>query len=154
MNNIFSLKNIKKIVIALSLLILTSVVLYNSLPSSIRSQVDYFAYGRSLERVVEAFDQTSSLTGALDERANDMAVFRYNKLNSVQYMFGGVEKGEGETLSDYRAIILSMGLLGVLLSILAYMLIIDFLAFIAVTLYFQCKKNNRVTHSTNLFINR
>ena len=185
LNNIFSLKNIKKIVIALSLLILTSVVLYNSLPSSIRSQVDYFAYGRSLERVVEAFDQTSSLTGALDERANDMAVFRYNKLNSVQYMFGGVEKGEGETLSDYRAIILSMGLLGVLLSILAYMLIIVeapfkmkvalgftyfliivhrswmlnypyiyFLAFIAVTLYFQCKKNNRVTHSTNLFLNR
>ena len=180
LHNIFSIKNFKKIVIGLSIMIMSLVVLYNSLPSSIRSQVDYFAYGRNLESVVEAYSQTSSLTGALDERANDIAVLRYNKLNSVQYMFGGVEKGEDETLSDYRAMILSMGLLGVFLSTLAYMFImvgipvkmkvalgfaylliivhrswmlnypyIFFLAYLVVTLYFQCRKYNQVAHSTN-----
>lgn len=120
----FSLQNIKKILYISTILFFSVIVIYNYLPSSVQEQITFFAYGRNLESVVEAFKETASLTGALDERASDHAIALYNKLSTTQYLFGGGNKEAGEMLSDFRGMILHIGLLGLLLSILSYIVLL------------------------------
>lgn len=116
-HRLFSLKNLKKIVVAIPFILLLSIVLFKCLPTDIQEQIEFFAYGRNLENVIDAFKETSSLTGALDERASDYSIANYEKMSSLQYFFGGGHMDISYSLSDYRGMILHIGLLGMFLSI-------------------------------------
>lgn len=123
-HHLFSWKNLRKLIFSLPVIVLVFVLLYSFLPSDVKDQIEYFSYGRNLEQVVEAYNETSSLTGALDERANTFSITNYEKLSFSQYLFGGGYIDSGYALSDYRGMILHVGLLGVCLSILFYLSIL------------------------------
>lgn len=122
-HNLFSFKNVKKVLKIIPVLILLTIVLYSFLPVEIQEKIEYFAYGRNLENVVEAFNETSSLTEALDERASVYSISNYEQMTTTQYIFGGGQKDEGDMLSDYRGMILQMGLIGVFFSTMVYLII-------------------------------
>ena len=100
--------------------------MYSFLPSDVKEQVEYLAYGRNLESVVEAYNESSSLTSALDERASDDSIAEYEKMSTMQYLFGGgqVDVAEGGMLSDYRGMILHIGILGLVLSAFLFFFIV------------------------------
>ena len=102
-------------------LLLIIIGLYFFLPTGLKDQLYHFAYGRNLEKVVEAFNETSSLTGALDERANNFSIAYYEKMSTMQYFLGGGTKNPGYALSDYRGMILNIGFLGMILAIISYL---------------------------------
>lgn len=119
-HHLFSWEKLRKVVISLPFIIVALFVLYSFLPPDIKEQVEFYAYGRNLEQVVDAYNESSSLTGALDERANDFSIANYEKMTPTQYMFGGGYRDLGYALSDYRGMILDMGVLGMCLAIIAY----------------------------------
>ena len=124
LHNIFTWKFLKKFLIALPLIIFGVVVIIKCLPSEFQEQIEYYAYGRNLERVVEAFSESSSLDAALDERASDYSIANYEKMSPTQRLFGGGYKDVGYALSDYRGLILDMGIVGMALAILFFLAIL------------------------------
>lgn len=125
LHNIFSWKFLKKFLIALPLIVLSVVVVIHLLPQDLREEIEYYAYGRNLERVVEAFSESSSLDAALDERASDYSIANYEKMSTTQRLFGGGYKDVGYALSDYRGLILDMGILGMALAIVFFLAILS-----------------------------
>ena len=121
---LFVWKKLRKLLLILPVIAVGLIAVYSFLPSEIKEQVEYLAYGRNLENVVDAYNETSSLTGALDERANDDSIAQYEKLNTKQYLFGGGKIGKDGMLSDYRGMILMIGVFGVVLSTLLYILVL------------------------------
>jgi hypothetical protein len=121
--SIFSLKRLRKVVISLPFIVLFLFLLYSFLPSGIQEQIEYYAYGRNLEKVIEALSETSSLTGALDERASDFSIANYEKMTTMQYVFGGGHRDRGDVLSDYRGMVINVGYVGVFLAIFIYLAI-------------------------------
>ncbi len=119
---LFVWKKIKKVLLILPVIAVGLVAVYSFLPSDIKEQAEYLAYGRNLEQVVEAYNETSSLTGALDERASKESIASFEKLSTMQYLFGGGRLNilEGDMLSDYRGMILNIGIVGLVLSTLLY----------------------------------
>lgn len=124
LHSIFSWRFLKKFLIALPLIILGVVVIIKCLPSELQEQIEYYAYGRNLERVVDAFSESASLDAALDERASDYSIANYEKLSTTQRLFGGGYKDVGYALSDYRGLILDMGIVGMTLAILFFLAIL------------------------------
>lgn len=122
-HSIFSLKSLRKVVISLPFIVLFLFLLYSFLPSGIQEQIEYYAYGRNLGNVLEAISETSSLTGALDERASDFSIANYEKMTTMQYIFGGGHRDKGDVLSDYRGMVINVGYVGVFLASFIYLAI-------------------------------
>lgn len=122
---LFSRKGRKKIVYALICTPIILYVVFVSLPVQVQDEIEYLIYGRNLEQVVDAYETTSSLNGALDERASDYSLRAYENMNMVEYLFGGEHIEPGECLSDYRGMIIYMGCVGIFLSVLVYLVIIS-----------------------------
>lgn len=120
----FSWKFLKRILIALPVVILSVVVIIRFLPQEFREQIEYYAYGRNLERVVEAYNESSSLDTALDERASVYSIANYEKMSATQRLFGGGYKDVGYALSDYRGLILDIGIIGMALAIVFFIAIL------------------------------
>jgi hypothetical protein len=120
-HHLLSWKGVRKITLFMFVLLLIIIGLYFFLPTGLKDQLYHFAYGRNLEKVVEAFNETSSLTGALDERANNFSIAYYEKMSTMQYFLGGGTKNPGYALSDYRGMILNIGFLGMILAIISYL---------------------------------
>ena len=58
------------------------------------------------------------------ERASDYSLNAYEKMDIIEFLFGGKHIEPGECLSDYRGMIIYMGCVGLFLSILVYLTII------------------------------
>ena len=123
-HQLFEWKKLKKVLITLPVIAIGLVVVYNYLPSDIKDEVEFLAYGRNLESVIEAYNDTSSLIGALDERANDDSIAEYENMSTIQYIVGKGPMDEDGMLSDYRGLIYMVGLVGAILSIIIYLLIL------------------------------
>ena len=125
-HHLFVWKKLKKILLILPIVAIGLIAVYSFLPSDVKEQVEYLAYGRNLESVVEAYNESSSLTSALDERASDDSIAEYEKMSTMQYLFGGgqVDVAEGGMLSDYRGMILHIGILGLVLSAFLFFFIV------------------------------
>lgn len=122
---LFSKRDFKKVAYVL---ICSPFVLYGIfvlLPEQVQDEIEYQIYGRNLEQVVEAYEMTSSINGALDERASDYSLRAYESMNMMEFLFGGEHIEPGECLSDYRGMIIYMGCVGMFLSILVYLTIIS-----------------------------
>jgi len=122
--NVFSKKNVKKVLLVMALLPALIYFIFISLPSQIQEQVEYLFYGRNLEQVVDAYQEASSLNDALDERASDYSLHTYEKMSTFEYVVGGGNLVPGECLSDYRGMIVYMGIIGMVLSIMSYLMIL------------------------------
>lgn len=123
-HNILKSRNTRKIVKWVIFVLLGIYILFLFLPSDIQDQIYYLFYGRNLETVFNALSSSSSINEALDERANDIPLTIYNKM-SINEMFFGI--GGFDTafcLSDYRGMIMATGFVGLILSNLAYFIII------------------------------
>lgn len=123
-HHLFSWKGVRKVVLYVLILLLFLIVLYSFLPTELQDQLYHYAYGRNLEKVVDTLNETASLTSALDERASDFSIANYEKMSSMQYLIGGGHKDVGYALSDYRGMILSIGVLGMILAIIMYLSIL------------------------------
>jgi len=95
-------------------------IVYFLLPIDIREQVNYLFYERNLAEVFEALNSSSSLSEGLDMRANDTSVSIYEHISLGEYLVGGVKFDSSESLADYRGLILRIGLIGIIISSLAY----------------------------------
>ena len=87
------------------------------LPQNTKDQITYLFFERNLESVYENYED-SGLTGALDQRAGEYSLNRYNNLSRTGFIFGTGYYDSSSALSDYRGTILYIGLIGLLLSIL------------------------------------
>ena len=123
-HHLFSLKGVRTFSLFMIAFIVFIFVLFHFLPTGIQDQIYYYAYGRNLEKVLEAYNETSSLTGALDERASDYSIANYEKMSPMQYLFGGGYRDVGYALSDYRGMILDIGVWGMSLAIISYLCIL------------------------------
>jgi hypothetical protein len=111
------MRNMKRYV---SVVIITLLCVF-ILPQEIREQIVYLAYERNVEEVFDSFSDSGTLIDALDERANSTGRFYYDQLMaSGNYFFGTSSSIDDDSfvLSDYRGLILTVGLVGVLFSIL------------------------------------
>ena len=93
------------------------------LPQNTKDQITYLFFERNLESVYENYED-SGLTGALDQRAGEYSLNRYNNLSRTGFIFGTGYYDSSSALSDYRGTILYIGLIGLLLSILTSFLIL------------------------------
>ncbi len=122
---LFSKSFFRKIVLFLLLFSVFSIIVYSYLPVEVKEQIEYLIYGRNLEQIIESFKTSSSLIGALDERASDISVANYEKISFTEYLFGGGHVDKGFSLSDYRGMIIDIGVMGMAFSILLYLVIIS-----------------------------
>lgn len=99
-------------------IIICCVLLYSILPKDYQETINYLFFDRNLSQVLDALKETSSLSGALDERINSTGEFLYKKfLHSGNLLFGDKITDDSFMLSDYRGLILSMGVVGLILCI-------------------------------------
>ncbi len=100
--------------------------IYAGLSSVNQESIMDKVYNRNLESVVNVMNNTGSLDEALNERASSANISLYNRMSSMEYLLGS-ETGliKGEMLSDYRGMIVSVGILGICLSLVAYLSILS-----------------------------
>lgn len=123
-HQLFEWKKLKKVLLTLPIIVIGLIAVYNHLPSDIKDEVEFLAYGRNLESVIEAYNDTSSLIGALDERANDDSIAEYENMSTLQYIVGKGPMDEDGMLSDYRGLIFMVGLIGAIMTIIIYVFIL------------------------------
>ena len=123
-HNILKSRNTRKIVKWVIFVLLGIYILFLFLPSDIQDQIYYLFYGRNLETVFNALSSSSSINEALDERANDIPLTIYNKMSINEMFFGIGGFDTAYCLSDYRGMIMATGFVGLILSNLAYFIII------------------------------
>ena len=122
--NLFSKKVFGKTIMYVSTIIIALFIILLLLPQNTKDGVTYLLFGRNLENVYESFEETGSLDDALNERASNYSIERYNNLRFDEYLFGTGYRDTSAALSDYRGTILYMGLIGFVLSIIPSLLII------------------------------
>jgi hypothetical protein len=122
--NLFSKKAFGKTILYMSTIIIALFIILLLLPQNTKDDVTYLLFGRNLENVYENFEETGSLDDALDVRASNFSLNRYNNLRFDEYLFGTGYRDTSAALSDYRGTILYMGLIGFILSIIPSFLII------------------------------
>lgn len=123
-HHLLSWKGVRNVVMFVLFLLLFLIVLYSFLPTGIQDQIYYYTYGRNLEKVLAALNETASLTSALDERASYYSIAIYEKMSTIQYIFGGGFRTRADVLSDYRGLIMDIGIFGMFLAIISYMSIL------------------------------
>lgn len=99
-------------------------ILYVILPRSITDQFYYTLYERNLEKVFDAYQESGSLEGALDERVNDYGEFEYEHATTQEMIWGKVRRDAEVVLSDYRGLILNLGIIGLCMIAILTLIII------------------------------
>lgn len=102
--------------------LLLSIVLFFILNENLQEQIIYLLYDRNLKNVFDSLTTTGSLSSALDERINQTGAFYFEQfMRSQDIWFGKDIADDSIILSDYRGMILRIGILGLMLSsLLAY----------------------------------
>ncbi len=121
---LFQLKHLKKVLKWIIVVSSSLYVVFISLPSNIQDEVSYLAYGRNLEKVVEAASTSSSMDDALDERASDLPLMVYERMSFSEKLFGVGRFDTAYALSDYRGMIMTVGIVGMSLSALFYIFLV------------------------------
>lgn len=99
-------------------------LMFMILPNNIKNEITFLFFERNLESVYENYDESGSMTDALDARANDYALTQYYNLNTTDFIFGRGIRDSSSALSDHRGTILFIGLIGLVLSIIPSVLIL------------------------------
>lgn len=99
-------------------------ILYVILPRSITDQFYYTLYERNLEKVINTYEESGSLEDALDERANDYGEFAYNNATTEELIYGKGRRDYDVVLSDYRGLMMNIGLIGLIMVALVSFFII------------------------------
>lgn len=94
-----------------------AVVVFQALPRDMQDVVKFLAFERNMEQVTETFENSGSLTEALDERSNDLGNLVYDRMSFSKKIVGGEWDGD-IVLSDYRGFIVTHGLIGIVIIIL------------------------------------
>lgn len=118
---LFYIKSWGKIIKYASVGLASLFLIYLFLPATIKDQVNYLFYERNMEKVVDVLEYSASLDEALDERASKISVSIYDHLKFGEFLFGGVKFDTANSLADYRGLVLQVGFVGVLLSLLFYL---------------------------------
>lgn len=121
---LFHIKNLIVVLKWAIVLLLSLYVVYISLPSSIQDDVYYLAYGRNLEKVIDTASSSSSMDDALDERASDLPLMVYERMSLSEKLFGVGRFDTAYALSDYRGMIMTVGIVGMTLSAFFYILLV------------------------------
>lgn len=101
---------LKRIVISASVFMVSVYAVYSLLPRDIQEIVYYVVYERNVESLFGAYNESGSLTDALDERTNMLGQEAYAKMKFEDRLVGG--KGDKDiVLSDYRGFIVAKGIL-------------------------------------------
>ena len=101
-----------------------SFILFVLMPRTVSDQIYYTFYERNLEKVFNAYQESGSLEGALDERVNDYGEFEYEHATTEEIIWGKVRRDAEVVLSDYRGLILNIGIIGLLMiTILTFIII-------------------------------
>lgn len=99
-------------------IIICCLLFYLILPKDYQETINYLFFDRNLSEVLDALKETSSLNGALNERINSTGEFYYKRfLFSGNLLFGENITDDNFILSDYRGLILNMGVVGLILCI-------------------------------------
>ena len=109
--NITTRKKLFKLLLSVLGVATILLIVYFSLSSDLQDQVRFLAYERNLEEVVSA----GSLNEALDERTNTSGDAIWLKIDSSNIWTGLNTTDDSIILSDYRGIIVKIGLIGLLL---------------------------------------
>lgn len=117
-------KNILKILKWIPVALLGLYIAFVFLPSGIKDQIYYLAYGRNLEQVVDAASTSSSVDDALDERASNLPLIVYEKMSFTERMVGIGKYDAAYALSDYRGMIMAVGWMGMALSFFLYFILV------------------------------
>lgn len=117
-------KNIIRVFTWLPIALLSLYIIYASLPTSLQDQVYYLAYGRNLEKVVDAASTSSSMDDTLDERASDLPLMAYERMSFSERLFGIGRYDTEYSLSDYRGMIMTIGYIGTLISVFCYIFLV------------------------------
>lgn len=134
----FKINKFVKYFMLVSAFVLALTTIYSILPTETKDAITYKAYGRNLESVSDAWEASESLDEALNERASKSAIDHFNRLDTMSFLFGGEKIGKGNILSDYRGMIISVGIMGLLLSLLAFMTIVCHASFKHALTLFLC----------------
>ena len=118
-HNFFIRQNLGK-ALKLSIVLVGSIgLLFFILPQQTKDTIVYLFFERNIENVYENYEATGSLTGALDARTGDYSLILYENIDNNSFLFGTGYYDSSSALSDYRGTILYIGLIGLLLSIIA-----------------------------------
>ena len=94
--------------------VLLIISVYTTLPKTYKTEIDYLFYGRNLEQATEIFEASNSLDDALNTRASAEGLSIYDNIDGNTFLFGGEELTD--ILSDYRGLIVTLGVIGIILS--------------------------------------
>jgi hypothetical protein len=117
-------KNILKILKWIPVALLGLYIVFVFLPSGIKDQIYYLAYGRNLEQVVDVASTSSSMDDALDERASNLPLIVYEKMTFTERLVGIGRYDTSYSLSDYRGMIMAVGWVGLALSTFFYFILV------------------------------
>lgn len=107
-------KHLFKYVMYLFGFILVIVSVYTSIPKAYKTEIDNLFYGRNLEQATEILEATNSLDEALNTRASVEGLSIYDNIDGSTFLFGGEELTD--ILSDYRGLIVTLGVVGIFFS--------------------------------------
>ena len=107
-------KHLFKYVMYLIAFFLLIISVYTTLPKTYKTEIDYLFYGRNLEQATEIFEASNSLDDALNTRASAEGLSIYDNIDGNTFLFGGEELTD--ILSDYRGLIVTLGVIGIILS--------------------------------------
>ena len=74
--------------------------------------------------MITAYQEGGSLEEALDERANDYGEFAYNNATTEELIYGKGRRDYDVVLSDYRGLMMNIGLIGLIMVALVSFFII------------------------------
>lgn len=89
--------------------------LYICLPKTTIDQFYYMFYERNLEKVIFAYKEKGSLEDALDQRANEYGEFEYNNATIEEKIYGKGRRESEVLLSDYRGLMMNIGVIGLIM---------------------------------------
>ncbi|MEE3485970.1 MAG: hypothetical protein VZQ98_16840 [Bacteroidales bacterium] len=118
-HNFFIRQKIGKAIKSSIVLVGSIGLLFFILPQQTKDTIVYLFFERNIENVYEDYEATGSLTGALDARTGDYSLILYENIDNNSFLFGTGYYDSSSALSDYRGTILYIGLIGLLLSIIA-----------------------------------
>ncbi|MFA7116516.1 MAG: hypothetical protein WC140_04720 [Bacteroidales bacterium] len=106
------------------LFLLILLFIYLLLPNYIQDTIYYLIYERNMKDIVDTFLNTGTIQSALDERTNFEGIYYYEQFihNSNNLLYGANIQDDAWILSDYRGMILNIGIIGLILSLLSILL--------------------------------
>jgi hypothetical protein len=93
------------------------VFLFFMLPKSLQDEFYFLIFERNMEFVIDALMSSGSLSDALNERTNQSGLSYFYSLRPDEIWTGIAVHDDSIILSDYRGLILNIGILGLLLLI-------------------------------------